>query len=300
VGDAPGNAPFVLHHTSKGWSTASLPTVQTKDELFGVSGITTTSVWAVGDYTHNGDHPLTYHWDGKAWSHAVSPGAGDGSRLTAVSTVAGTGAWATGYYITSPGYYQAFYFHRVSSKWVIVKAPAPPGIGSQLWSLRMVSPSLGWAVGAWQDGSGDDRLLVEKWDGSSWKIADQSSTYGALFSVVTPTPGTVEAVGEYQHEQPVVASFDGSAWSDGYVDPSGGYFNAATLDSSGDVLAVGLDGAYQTLIEDGSGLSLARVASPSPGVSNFLEGATSNGSAAWVVGEQVVGGQGKTLVEYTC
>ena len=79
----------------KRWKVISSPNVgQSDNSLFGVTVVSATNVWAVGNYA-NASNTLIEHWDGSSWSVVSSPSPGS---LVAVAHVPGTHGhvWAVG------------------------------------------------------------------------------------------------------------------------------------------------------------------------------------------------------------
>ena len=93
------------------WNGTSWPRVPSPDPgaganvLTGVSAVSGTDAWAVGDSQLGvGSGPLRtliLHWDGTAWSPVSSPSPGPASNvLNGVSADSATDAWAVGYYVS--------------------------------------------------------------------------------------------------------------------------------------------------------------------------------------------------------
>src|SRR5438105_4684771 len=72
----------------------------TENLLFGVSTVSPTDAWAVGDYVDDATghrDTLILHWNGTAWSQIPSPNPSPGmNELFAVSADSATDAWAVG------------------------------------------------------------------------------------------------------------------------------------------------------------------------------------------------------------
>jgi hypothetical protein len=68
--------------------------------LYGVSAISGSEAWAVGDYVVYKKlvpHTLILHWNGTAWSREASPSPGSAiDNLSGVNAVSGSDAWAVG------------------------------------------------------------------------------------------------------------------------------------------------------------------------------------------------------------
>jgi len=109
------------------WNGTSWPRVPSPDSgaganvLTGVSAVSGTDAWAVGDFQPNvGSGPLRtliLHWDGTAWSQLSSPSASPASNvLNGVSADSAADAWAVGYYL-SEGVRYALILHWDGTAW---------------------------------------------------------------------------------------------------------------------------------------------------------------------------------------
>lgn len=93
-----GATPFAEQYNGSTWTTVPMatPTGSTQTTFAGVTAISATDLWAVGNYlTAAGDYStLAEHWNGTAWSIVASPnvkGATD-NQLTSVSAPSATPA----------------------------------------------------------------------------------------------------------------------------------------------------------------------------------------------------------------
>jgi hypothetical protein len=93
------------------WDGTRWPRVPSPDpgaganQLTGVSTVSGTSAWAVGDYSPDPSggpqRTLILGWDGTAWSQVRSPSPGPASNtLNGVSADSATDAWAVGYFVS--------------------------------------------------------------------------------------------------------------------------------------------------------------------------------------------------------
>lgn len=170
------------HYNGSSWSIVSSPSpgAYFSNILNGVTAVSATNVWAVGNYEDSSSgatDTLLEHWDGASWSQVTSPNVNDvyGSqnKLNGVTAISASNIWAVGFYRTpdiSPNH-QALTMHYDGASWTIVSAPSPgPGV-----ELNAVAAGGGnvWAVGA-------------------YSIYGNSSDYGGLivpktFIIKTPT-----------------------------------------------------------------------------------------------------------------
>jgi hypothetical protein len=88
------------------WNVVSSPNIGTgQNQLLGMTAISATDVWAVGDYTNSlgYEQTLTEHWDGTSWSVVSSPNVGTGyNYLEGVAAVSANNVWAVGEYPYNP------------------------------------------------------------------------------------------------------------------------------------------------------------------------------------------------------
>jgi hypothetical protein len=90
-------APVAIHWNGAGWTFPSAPAVGKSSSLFGVAGVSSTDLWAVGSSTDASmvQHTLIEHWDGANWIRTQSPDSGP-SRLNGVTIEPGGTAWTVG------------------------------------------------------------------------------------------------------------------------------------------------------------------------------------------------------------
>src|SRR5262245_17525870 len=146
------------------WEVVFSPSLSNEDFLFGVSGVSATDVWAVGDYVPTGGvvDTLIQHWDGTSWSVVPSPNPTPiTNTLEDVWASSSTDAWAVG-----RAFPDVLVVHWDGTAWAVT--PTPPQSGDNfLQAVWGISPTDVWAVG---DGNSHLETLAEHWDGSSWTI----------------------------------------------------------------------------------------------------------------------------------
>ena len=130
------------------------------------------------------DAPLAERWDGASWTLQATPypvGAEQG-RLTAVSCTSDTSCLAVGWYQDSGGDVDTLAEDWDGTSWSMQSTPDPPG-GSQpmLTSVSCGSPTTCTAVGAYSN-AGNQAILVEQWNGTSWAIEATPTLTGATAS----------------------------------------------------------------------------------------------------------------------
>src|SRR5262249_32295995 len=150
-----------------------------------ISGTASSSIWAVGHEPFVGSpKAITYHYNGTSWKSFPAPSLKD-SSLYGVSASATLGVWAVGSYQDDAGNAVTLILKREPPNWVQIPSPSVSGQGSVLNDIRMVSPTLGWAVGTSSDDSGNAYPLIEQWNGATWSIvpADPAVPNGMLFGI---------------------------------------------------------------------------------------------------------------------
>jgi hypothetical protein len=188
------------HWDGSAWSVVPSPDAGTQNNLLiGVAAVSSTDVWAVGDFLNasNVFQTLTENWNGSSWTIVPSPSQpGTEAGLNAVATASdGRYIWAVGESGSHPLIEQ-----WNGTSWVVVHSPTRAGTGANILSgIAIVNGSEAWAVGQSQDvNTGASSTLIEQWNGVSWSIV--ASPNPAAASALTgatadPASGQVWAVG---------------------------------------------------------------------------------------------------------
>ncbi|MFI0822731.1 hypothetical protein ACH4TX_45070 [Streptomyces sp. NPDC021098] len=218
--EAPGY-PLVLRWDGTAWQRQSLPGIGWQGELLSIAATSPTTVWAVGRDAAGRTHLLRF--DGIAWSESPPP---SGVALTRV--VAGGGeTWLIG----SRDGAQAL-LRWDGSGWRDV--PVPPG---SVYGLHILATDDVWAAGATDSGA-----AVSHWNGQAWQqtLVDGAprSAVGSVLAV-SPTEvwagGTAGFIGGPPGKPipPLLARFDGQAWSRVTVPTDFGSITSLTPTTSG-------------------------------------------------------------------
>ncbi|MGI8825300.1 MAG: hypothetical protein ACR2JC_06620 [Chloroflexota bacterium] len=190
------------HWDGHTWSITPVPIIQHGTVLQGVTAISSTNVWAVGEFDDGTftPHTIILHWNGKSWSVSSSPNTGPGgTQLFAVSAVSSNDVWAVGE--DFPSNVATLTEHWNGKSWTVVPGPNVPV--SQFFGVAAVSSTDVWAVGSSLVAGGPTgnmfHTLAERWNGSKWTVSTTPSAGGASgFLAVSPTSTTVFAVGDDQ------------------------------------------------------------------------------------------------------
>jgi hypothetical protein len=234
-GAGDGLVPLIEHWDGSAWSIVPSPVLphpvaNQGAQLYGVTAVSGTDVWAVGYIGTGTHHNLILHWDGTSWSRVPTPHMGSLTSLSGVTAISATKIWAVGtthiklgkHLITVP----------FALRWNGKIWQRMPNLGAG--SLLAVTGSENniWAVGYWRSGNYDFGSacgnchalpLIEHWNGKHWKTfpartSNTQSVHQPLTSVVMLTGNELWAVGYHEDEhslqsQTLIEHFDHGAWS---------------------------------------------------------------------------------------
>jgi len=299
-----------LHQKGSRWVRVGSPNPSAyKAALYGVDAVSSTNVWAVGEYNaRNGnDYTLIEQWGGGKWRIVHSPNPGQfGNGLASVSAVSANYIWAVGYY----GPPKTIIARWRGGGWKLVKSQDPgAGNGNVLLGVSALSKSNAWAVGYYLTNH-VPHVLIEHWNGGSWQLqqgVDPSSTDNELSSVKALSANDVWAVGyssDGQGDHPLIEHWDGAGWKQMNAPglPGQGALQSVSGTGPNDVWAVGSmgGGATKTLVVHWDGVAWTRIASPSPSNNeNALLGVSARGpSDVWAVGYYNASSGHRSLIEH--
>jgi Lactonase, 7-bladed beta-propeller len=196
---------LILHWDGAAWTQISSPNVSGgANQLFGVTAISASDVWAVGSVS---GAPLALHWNGSAWSVA-SVGVGSGLSSESFAAVTGSATndvWAVG---QGNGIFTNQVFatirHWDGTRWTeklcraVSASNSPPGYegggpNAYFTGVSAVSGNDVWAVGVL--GSGP---MILHWDGQAWTEVTHPRAFpnaASLLGVTTSAQGSAWAVG---------------------------------------------------------------------------------------------------------
>jgi hypothetical protein len=280
----------------------------------GVSAISATDAWAVGQDSANPQHTiqtLAEHWYGTEWAAVKTANRRNSeNQLNGVAAISANDVWAVGYTSSSSRSVDiTLVEHWNGTRWSIVPSPnVQTGFGDSnvLKAVSAVSSTDVWATGwAIDDARGGIDMLFEHWDGTRWSIVSTPSPIGAFqfgFGIDARTSTDVWAVGYDAGGvalRNLAAHWDGSAWSIvptpnvGGGSPPDNHLFAVTAIAQNDVWAVGwennIDGLNKqlTITMHWDGSAWVVIPSPNPNTSGGeLFGVTAlSSSDVWAVGE---------------
>ena len=173
------NQTLILHWNGTAWATATSPHVASLGtELTGVTAISATDAWAVGQYGNPSDFdsPLILHWNGSTWARvAVSAPRAKTETLLGVTATSATSAWTVGYgpctggSVDCPSPTLTLRWH--DHAWDKISSPsvADASDHNTLAGAAATSALSVWAVGGYFPAEGSPaRVLLLHWNGTSW------------------------------------------------------------------------------------------------------------------------------------
>lgn len=202
-----------------GWVQVPSPDPShTRNMVRGISGTSSSDVWAVGSYEapqyrHN---DLLLHWNGSVWQQFpplyLSTTLDD---LRDVEAIATNDVWAVGAY-NNFATTRAEIIHYDGTAWTNHPVPLITG-GSWLDAIHAVSPTDIWAVGG-KSGSPFRPPYVMHYNGSSWtEMIVPSNVFRSYFVDVDGISNDIWAVGHwgvaYGDYHALAMHWDGSNWS---------------------------------------------------------------------------------------
>jgi hypothetical protein len=187
--------------TGHAWAPVTPNPSPTYNFLAGVSAVSRSDAWAVGNYSSTLNPyvsaTLILHWDGTAWTKVKSPSPSSVSynELHGVSAVSGSDAWAVGFYkATEIGPIKTLILHWDGTTWTKVKSPNPSCphyylSDNYLFGVSARSGSDAWAVGDYGDcafATGKTDTLIAHWNGTAWANASAITTSTSVSSSANP------------------------------------------------------------------------------------------------------------------
>ena len=291
------------HWDGSAWRVVPSPNFnQGYNELYGVSAVSASDVWAVGYHNialYGSEKTMALHWNGAKWSIVPTRNIGeDANELRAVAAVASDDVWAVGFGASTNNQVgRVLIEHWDGARWSLVQSPDLGGGFGILNGVVAIAADDVWAVG-----SHGDSALVEHWDGTEWSVVpcpNGERDESELYAVSATGPDDVWVVGETDDRNggdTLVEHWDGTTWKI-VPSPKGGPLPSAALNGvvalgPASVWAVGstydpvlVD--YRTLTEHWDGTRWTIVPSPNPGpIYDLLTGVGGfSGGSVWTVGE---------------
>jgi hypothetical protein len=195
-----------------------------------------------------------------------------GNRFHGVDAASQNSAWAVGYTQVAPmGGKQALVQRWDGGSWRVVTVPhAADAVEEQLSAVSVLSEMDAWAVGHYYTGTGAQRPLTMRWNGTAWSVVASpivGSGRHELRSVTAISANDAWAVGTYMEgnvRRTLTMHWDGTAWAV-VASPNrvGGenWLNGVAYTAANDVWAVGA-GVNDTLVLRWNGTAWAMQTTP--------------------------------------
>ena len=194
---------LILHWNGATWTQVASPDPGgsgNDNYLFAVAATSHSDAWAVGEIVAStGIQTLALHWNGSNWTQVASPNPGTTSELFGVGATSAANAWAVGE-VTAGTSEQTLVLHWNGAAWSQVASPDPggPANSNVLDGVAATSTSSAWAVGTYENGTGQSTIVLH-WNGRKWApVATPSpGTSNGLFAVAATSASNVWAVGSF-------------------------------------------------------------------------------------------------------
>jgi hypothetical protein len=228
------------------------------NNLYGVTALSASNVWAVGEYFAGVDtKTLIEHWNGKNWKVIQSPNKGTDDVLNSVYAVSPANVWAAGSYSD-----RTLIEHWNGTTWKIVASPNL-GLGSNgLTAIRGTSARDIWAVGDAVTSYPIAKTVILHWSGRRWQLVSSPS--------IAKRPNFLQAV------RPLSAT---EAWAVGHYVSASGASKTLTL-----------------LLSKGHWRIVASPNGPGTGGSDLRGVLVTSTASSWAVGSYEDGPVDKTFI----
>lgn len=206
---------LAMQRSGSSWVISHTPNPSaTQNVLSAVAGVSPTDVWAVGYKAKGSDLlPLSMHWNGTTWTSVAVP-VPNGmifTELFGVDAIATNDVWAVGTAQGSAGAQLTLTEHWDGTKWRILSSPSVTGANSnQLNAVSSAGTDDVWAVGNYENASGDYFTLALNWNGSKWSIAataNPSSSENTFFGISAVDANDIWAVGNQSYSSTMVQAY---------------------------------------------------------------------------------------------
>ena len=154
------------------------------------------------------------------WTLAKSANQGSNHNVLMAVTYAGADAWAVGDSFNGSSD-RTLIEKKGSSGWVVVASPNASSKHNELDGISGTSPHDIWAVGRYAPASGQERTLIEYFNGQVWSIVPSPNVgifHNELDAVVAIDPFDAWAVGHYdvsssKTDKALIEHWNGTKWS---------------------------------------------------------------------------------------
>jgi len=228
TGPGSGTQTLIEHWNGTAWLAVPSPNVSKRDQniLNGVTVISPSDVWAVGDYFAGSKPPQTLieHWNGTNWAIVPSTnplGATSPDHLNGVSAVSPGDIFAVGDLGDVFAPTSTMILRWKGSSWKQVASPSSDTADESLLAVSAVSASDAWAVGSFSSQtSSESPPLILRWNGAKWRAVRTPVPHGSisndLTSVAAISAKSAWAVGSTQggpRQGPLLLRWNGARWT---------------------------------------------------------------------------------------
>jgi len=307
--------PLIERWNGTSWAVVNSPRAATqKNLLLGVTCASASDCWAVGYSYYAGNdisNTLIERWDGTSWTVVQSPnGIIPNNRFRSVACASTSECWAVGMAFATPDLnlfkgQQTLIERWDGNSWQLVTSPNPVPNPATAADCMLMDVACTSDTNCWAVGFANSQTLIERWDGSSWRIVASANTSSTqqnnALSVACASASDCWAVGYAPdptgtHWAGLIQHWDGSTWT---IVPSprtstteNNFLWGVACASASECWAVGrvtntVTDTEQTLIErwDGTSWSIAASANTSISEGNALYGvACASASDCFAVG----------------
>jgi hypothetical protein len=184
---------LILHWDGSTWSIVDDGHATDNTSLRGIVAASSDDIWAGGS-TQVGDEVIAFaeHWDGSSWTeHDADPGAEYDEFNAITSDPADGNLWAVGWQTPGIGYFQMA--QRWDGNGWAMQPPQEWPYNNNLYGVVAARGAV-WAVGYGSESG--PRTLVERWDGSRWRVEELPVSGGQRLLAIARVGSSLWAVGE--------------------------------------------------------------------------------------------------------
>ena len=162
------------------WSVVPSPNGNGSSGLNSLAVVSANALWAVGNVSDPQTRvqtTLIEYWNGTQWHIVSNPNPSpEFNNFYGVAAISENDTWAVGFYANSVGIAQTLIEHWDGSTWSVVSSPNAGSQGNELLGVAAVSADDVWAVGFAATSNGDQKALIEHWNGHELACRAQPSS----------------------------------------------------------------------------------------------------------------------------
>ncbi|HEX4667456.1 MAG TPA: hypothetical protein VH207_12730 [Chthoniobacterales bacterium] len=141
---------LAMHWNGTRWLDVAVPVSDNGYTLLnGLTAISPTDIWAVGQGGTTPIKPVAAHWDGTAWTYVSNPELPtDYAFFKSVTALGSDDVWAAGYFTDDTGIDRNLVEHWNGSAWTQTAVPEMDQAHNELWAIAPDGAAGLWAVGS--------------------------------------------------------------------------------------------------------------------------------------------------------